>query len=145
MTHQEKLEYIRQMIVKEIPEIMELKFGCWIKVRGHGYDNPIWTVRVIGMSRGKGDTWAIGDGFREVVYDTKKDIVEILGRPIGIAEILKVIPSHWLAKYEKTTNHYELINTRSKNNEYICIEGRDLNEESEPTIDFLYNLFKKNE
>ena len=32
MTPQEKLDFVKQKIIEAVPEIMELKFGCYVKI-----------------------------------------------------------------------------------------------------------------
>lgn len=82
----ENLQKIKEACIKVNPEIMELKFGC----EGNYDGNPVKWLRY-GMDFQNVDgpnvhVWQMDNGTRYVTPDN--NIVEILGRPIRLADVL---------------------------------------------------------
>lgn len=96
------LTIVREAVIKAVPEIMELKFGCFVEFTGkymitavkndHTHDPHVDLVNEKGQ-------------IEELVT---VDILEILGRKIGIADILVAIKkspkcdTYW--EYEAASN-----------------------------------------
>lgn len=71
-------EQVRQKIIAKVPSILELKFGCEIKMKDGKH-----VFYVLGCI----DSFIAHDGS----FRVKTDIKEILGRTITIADVLRAI------------------------------------------------------
>ena len=76
MTHQDKIKRIREIIIKAVPEIVELKFGC--EIVDYGVITKVEGIEL----RLNGGTKYITKG------QVKRGVVKIIGRKIGIADVL---------------------------------------------------------
>lgn len=122
-----KLEKLTKIIQEEIPEIMELKNGCRLKIdwvgEGGDFEELIFTGRT--MHDNDDDT---------IMEDSVMgEIVENLGRPITLEDVLIVYKKK---KDIKRSYQYEDILDVWKLN-------KPLKQQSPETIDFLYNLLNK--
>ena len=142
---------LRQLITKEIPEILELKRGCYLSTKKY---NNLY----IGYADEKG-ACICGDfnEFRD--YDFIKRFTKIIGREITLADVLRVIfkrkneVAREFPMYLNCCNDgafYSVEYTYPDGNKCV-IEHKGLAkwnleetlEEQEPeTISFLYNLLK---
>lgn len=80
---QEKYEQLKKVIQTANPEIMELKFGCEVKIFVIGIEKitaPDWS-----RFHDKEEWWETAGGF---AFNAKGDEYEILGRPIRLADVL---------------------------------------------------------
>jgi hypothetical protein len=86
-----KLEYIKQKCIEANPEIMELKFGCDIKVNltnGGGVEATFVGFRnpdIIYFS------WAKFHKNKESVQTELLNRIKVMGRPIQLADVLMAI------------------------------------------------------
>ena len=125
MTHQQKLEAVRQACIKANPEIVELKLGCAYRVPKRSEVFVVTSEHVIETIKGMG--------------------VKIIGRPPRLADVMLPI-----GRYE------DLIHVTCDG--WFCVLGTPVNqffrraqwnlrkdsldEQSEETISFLYELLK---
>lgn len=168
MTKDQKLESIRQACIKANPQIMELAEGCKIKVKGFGtgdfsghwtnakapihHENSGYYVQRHGM----GWDGHYAEAYSITEYHDGKKVenphIEILGRPTHLADVLLAIdrfptyinPIKWWIRVEgllgiKNADMKDLLF-------FLCsnwkLKSDDLREQSEETIDFLFNLLK---
>ncbi len=93
-------ELVREYIQKEIPEIMDLAFGCEVIADLTGYVQTTDNVKVVDKVMSLTDNLNIknsikvyrefnGDIIDNLPYNRYKD--KILGRPITLVEVLRVI------------------------------------------------------
>ena len=147
------LQKLKKAIIKEIPEIVKLEFGCKVFVQNN-------CVSTIIMEDRRGYTFIPEAGLppcdfsgkslgNELEYFNEKHIKEIIGRPITLADVLRVI---W-----KLTGHCEGGGINENGEISICPKGVDYDDyycwwnlsknnidlQSKGTIDFLTNLICK--
>ena len=79
MTKDQKIEHLRELIAEACPDVMELKFGCEIR-------NKNGAVETIATYSNYGHFTVVGGSS---IPSIESDIIEILGSPIGIAEVLR--------------------------------------------------------
>ena len=81
-----KLQQVRAKIIEAVPEIMELKFGC------RGMYKKTISCDFIGLSAAGNFIWTWQTG-KYALNKTLKNLndVEILGRPIRLADVLIAI------------------------------------------------------
>ena len=123
-------------IQKAVPDIMELKFGCEVKVKekldtcSHYYNATILQgyedcVRVYGVSIQDEN---LGK-FEQVVE--KIDIIKIIGRPITLEDVLVALPEE---------------DSKIREDKYKCedcgYDGKDFTEEGAHISDFYYKCPK---
>jgi len=148
MTHNEKLSFVISKIHEAVPEIKELKFGCAIETSDGediliGYYEDDGEINYITKEWGKP---YVGD-------------IEIIGRKIGIADVLQTIPKTHNGWCDKTGRlSITPIATFGINDTKVAIKkgviqshkiasnwdlkNDDITKQSEETVDFLYNLLK---
>lgn len=87
-----KYETLRTRIIKLIPEIVELKFGCWVEIDDDilGVNHP---AKICEWSEQKGEltgfkVWLGLSHYRDI---QKNQITKILGRTIRLADVLRAI------------------------------------------------------
>lgn len=89
-------EQIKAEVVKVCPEIMELKFGCEVRVQNYAMSITLIQDR-------RGNTWIPENGepntdfsgfAGSIMYFDEKHITEILGSPIELHHILRTIDSN---------------------------------------------------
>jgi len=142
-----KLKQLTEHIQKEIPEIMELKFGCKVET-GKNRDKAI-----IFYSKNN-QIWINYDNSNNTNYFNLSDErnYQILGRPITLEDVLMVIPENKKNVYSlETTNTF--IGSKKKNlfefnhmhtrTGVFWIPNKDINNQPQETIDFLHNLLTK--
>lgn len=150
LTKEQLLSGIREEIIKVVPGIMDLKFGCELKgtqhrypTRGTWYGPYLWgggaNLPVIYC---KGGPVALNDDY------------EIIGRTIQLSDILIVIEkvtNNGMSKYSvDTLGHFKDVT-----NESYCwtpdgmtpilwnLPNDDLNLQDLPCLQFLYKILKK--
>ena len=123
------LEKLRKIIIKEIPEIIELKFGCEIKYNFGGKKKDI-----IAYVEDNDNIGTVSGGLHTALGE-----FEIIGRPISISDVLRVMGGVLNGSCSCLFKKSDLDNFifRKWN-----LEEDDINKQSEDTIDFLYNLLK---
>ena len=88
MTDYDKL---KQIIQAANPEIMELKFGCRVRVkRSHGWEEPVTVIDSSLDGEGDGVISVVDDSgnVEEELDTTLMPDTEIFGRPIRLADVL---------------------------------------------------------
>lgn len=111
----EKLEAVREKIIAQIPEIMELKFGCFYKYKGR-----------------KGVFQVNGD----LIKTLKKEDITSLGRPITLEDVL--IASDKVKKfYGFTSDGGYLLFIDGTNKPARWQLGKPLDSQDESVLDFL--------
>jgi hypothetical protein len=91
---------VREAIIAAVPEIMELKFGCRVRLKSSTDDN----VHIILSSREteSGDRQYGIDGY--VIGDFKEKDFEILGRPITLSDVLRAMDNRRKENYTGMEN-----------------------------------------
>lgn len=79
-----KYEQLKKAIQKANPEIMELKFGCEITLKSSFDRETVQHKMVLQMS----GEHVFFDNFSQIGKIRSRDIVEIIGRPIRLADVL---------------------------------------------------------
>lgn len=127
MTHQEKIQVIREACIAANPSITELKFGCKIDVSS-------CSDGCCGFEKG----WIIDSSMevknKKINHIILKDtftIQEILGRNIRLVDVLLVMGAK--------ENWENIINGKNSWN----LLNDSLDAQSESTISFLYQLIKE--
>lgn len=162
MTHQQKLEAVRQACIKANPEIVELKLGCEFYQKHRKTGEVLSDAVYVFVGRGidvreicfcltnryVGDAIGCYDGYAYNEVQNEKNMtgyMEIIGRPIRLADALLALGM-------------------KKNYGYVCTDGSlfeggldvendfsygqwnlrkdSLDEQSEETVSFLYELLK---
>jgi hypothetical protein len=122
MTQTDKLSFIREKCIAANPEIVELKYddsdnGKQFK---QSSSNIVFTISIHGYPR--------------------KDIHEILGRPIRLADVLLAIDKKYPGNFATVASngwfHYGYKRC------FYDLRADDLREQSEETINFLYELLR---
>lgn len=137
------LKQLREAIVKVVPGIMELEFGCEVF-----FIERKWLFA--GFGKEKGTTMMLTDGkFPSTAYTTarfdKESTYEILGRPIRLSDVLVAIQK---SSYCDGYAEYEAVSELCwGGNQYLIRKWNllqdDLNLQDEPTIHFLHSILYK--
>lgn len=96
MTTSEKKEAVRQAIIKVVPGIMDLKFGCEVWHKNYKNGREIEGLLSQGKLTIKTGEWyqdQFGNSFNE------KGITEIIGRPIQLQDVLVATEKRWRTMY----------------------------------------------
>lgn len=135
------LEIIRKACIKANPEIMELKFGCVIKTKKFSFENNLETITYDG-------TIGIDREFGLLGRDNKifeKDIIEILGREIRLADVLLALTQDRGSRWHMITYKKWNANIMRDDVEKFInwdLKNDNLELQSEETIKFLAELLK---
>lgn len=105
-------------IIELVPEIMELKFGCFVKI-DEALPERVTALRTIARH-----DFIITDVTREWWPVSE---LNILGRPISLADVLRAID---------TTNRSIAVNTKGLFEEEVGYEDTELGERWNLTTDF---------
>lgn len=135
-----KKQILKEYIQKEIPEIMELKFGCEVgyTLRGkshwhlvvHKDGDYIWIV----ASLLGGKTW--NGSTKKVHID---ELNRIHGRPITLEDVLRVFGKiHDNIPFAET--YQKVFRQDLESLLSVWRLGKPLNQQSEETIEFLHDL-----
>lgn len=151
MTHQEKLFFIISKIHEALPEIKELKFGCEFidKEDGKSYTIVYRNDVENNTGIGKNEVWSVPDYNKGYIADWRLEMdeyYEIIGRKIGIADVLLVIDRERVETrtlmsspdtitFEKVQFGKTLIGDWDLKND-------DITKQSESAVNFLYDLLK---
>lgn len=147
----EKLELIRKACIKANPSIMELGFGCEVEWRD---EKATLTGQVFTDSESKERYYSITPSLKGVDTFSEKDgYWKILGRPIRLADVLLAI--HAQTADRKVTGFWTVVGENGEFAKLMLHEGElencniawnllkdDLRQQSEETVDFLYDLLK---
>lgn len=131
------LEIVREACVKASPAILALEFGCRIKCRvGKSktvFENEFYVGEPI---------FALQEGERPYFRNhlamriPKESIVEIIGRPIRLADVLVAISDPRLI----ITSHRGEFRWEGVESAYWDLKNDDLEKQSPECIDFLTSL-----
>ena len=125
------LEKLKKAIIKEIPEIVELKLGCYFS--GEGVSNGI-IVRMVNNH----PFWFTADyhhkGSGIIQRDFDKKNIEIHGRDITLADVLRVLD---------IMDRIVVLESLLSDNKTKWNLSKNLNDQSKPTIDFLTDIICK--
>lgn len=140
------LQTVREAVIKAVPEIVSLQFGCAIEHSDERatiirlYENhPFMFSAVIART----------DGYPKNADGLPKDEVTVIGRPIRLADVL-------LAVGEAAREVSYFVDSDGNFHEWFAPKGRldlrtiahwnlredDLSKQSEETIEFLASLLK---
>lgn len=163
MNHQQKLEAVRKACIKANPEIVELKFGCEFYQKHRKTGEVLSDAVYVFVGRGidvretsfcltnryAGDAIGCYDGYASYEVQSEKNMagyIEIIGRPIRLADVLLAL------NRKSNTSGYWAVDTTGawldmrKSVRHIMSEWNlrkdSLDEQSEETISFLYELLK---
>ncbi len=165
MTHQEKLTAVREAVIRAVPSIMDLKFGCKVKLLFGDYHGDDGLVEYQCGKCSKHKTGRkcnidcpIEDAVSVLVYpeDEPREFVllsngkdyKILGRDIHLADVLLAIEGNIKSKWLKSPSPQETFGNYQpylELNAHELLKRWDLtqdnlNDQSEETCNFLYNL-----
>lgn len=132
MTTKEKQQELIKYIQGEIPSILDLKFGCKVRRKDGRYTKNY--LDNIGIFIGKSYTnnnVVIKFEKNNAVSICEKSELKIIGRPITLSDILRVIGKSEIES--KTDIRYHLID-----NEWNL--EKDFNNQSEEFYNWLYDL-----
>ena len=125
-----KTEKIREIIIKAVPEIVELKWGCVIEWLG--------PKRIVYKDEeGILYYWS---GSSALNPFHKNRIEKIIGRPITLEDVLVAVDRQVLIGNGETLSYLDLVS-------FIYDKwqlNKTLEDQDEPTIDFLYKLLVDN-
>ena len=148
------LQKLKKAIIKEIPEIVKLEFGCKVFVQNN-------CVSTIIMEDRRGYTFIPEAGLppcdfsgkslgNELEYFNEKHIKEIIGRPITLADVLRVV---WIVQPTMKITDKDRIDfgamvnvTEERAFEVVQewnLSKNNLDLQSKGTIDFLTDLICK--
>lgn len=158
LTHQQRLEAIRQKIVEANPEIMELKFGCWLWMNATNLAQPLMKLCYINnpieypdgnagcrFIDEKGNVKFFHDMHEwDITGDEPEYDVEIIGRPICLADVLLaaskvklfVASNGGLCQWTEDENRYGEMRAFALWN----LRKDSLDAQSEECISFLHSL-----
>jgi len=138
MTHQEKLTKVTEAIHKACPDLLKLKVGAKMKNLHQDDENP-YQVKTFLYKSVKYYHCLEHDG------RTSKfpfDALQILGQPIGIAEVLRAFSANRMLGYVQASGM--IYHEKIPNNSYVQywnLEKNTLDQQEEPVISLLYSIF----
>lgn len=140
---QDNMKIVREAVIRANPDILKLEFGC----EGIYDDNSVKLLRY-GMDFQNVDgpnvyVWQKEDGSRYHTSDNR--YVEILGRPIRLADVLLAIEKNRTTDFFFVTTTDFLCMQDSKTDEELMVwnlREDDLSKQSPETLEFLANLLK---
>ena len=141
-----KLEQLKEKIWEAVPEILELKFGCWVKKYqdiGIILDKDSVYFRKSWMDDGQNIYWIQDD-----------DNFEILGRPITLEDVLVAFEIIFIRNVQEKMSprrEWELQSNLQLTFEDTAMKiikkwrlNKPLDQQSEETINFLCEVILKN-
>ena len=145
-----KLQQLKEAIIKEIPEIVELKMGCFVEVEKNSGEKEILSYRNKTTLIKRDDIFRTdGCGCCSINYSEEK--VKIIGRKITLADVLRVLEK----KSDSKTFWSIGFNGRFHDEDETCYSNpalfnktwnfskNDLSLQSKPIIDFLSKIILK--
>lgn len=147
------LQTIREKVIAVVPEITTLKFGCEFVVLNENVSQEESTHFILHVSQHH-PFWfeAKTDGTDGKYLDFNKSEVQILGRPIRLADVLLAVDKLLYIEIEGGRTHPENMFVNCKGDfilETGLILGRwnlredDLSKQSEETLKFLAELLNQ--
>jgi hypothetical protein len=147
MTPQETLAAVRAAVIRAVPEIVELKFGCELSRKGQEDSRrPYKVIEDVGFGANDKKCWINSVPFGSMPIELEKDMIEnggefkIVGRPIRLADVLLAI----LEPPDKKKKEEKWKNLRGFLEPYIHWDLRhdDLSLQPEETVAFIHGLLK---
>jgi len=145
------LTRVREAVIQAVPEILELKEGCEVRIWRKNNTEP-WSATVILPCVGIGYWYCVAfhDTFPKIgkitTFHQSKDRIKILGRPICLADVLLAIgPSTKNRGPVYCTSEGVLIdfNNREEGGAIWNLHEDDLSKQSPECIEFLASLLTK--
>lgn len=156
MTKQTQINFIVSKCIEANPEIVALKFGCRTRRKlklGNAIDGTVISFDhmgkvVDGVALPDYDRIRIYEGGEVNDFRAAQETIEPLGRPIRLADVLLAIGSR--AKDFELRNDYlwswsvdvPKYNDDRANQIFWNLRADDLRDQSDETINFIYNLVK---
>lgn len=160
MTHESKLEAVRKAVIAAVPSIMDLKFGCVVQY--NGADGNVHRGEYLSSEDASEErVWArvnIGYGHMDVrgIGMCAEDKLEIIGRPIRLADVLIAVREAGVAmrvdqkgrmQLEEMVEYHAQKNIQPSSTFAVHWVGCDWNLHKDsldlqdpPTIDFLHSI-----
>lgn len=142
MFNNQKIETIRQACIKANPEIVELKFGCEVETLN-------WGKVTITQNGDDYVEYILPDGTRgdeDTQIYFEKEIQNILGRPIRLADVLLAmegkISNDSLSLHSGGYRDFLWYQDEKIQINFWNLLKDSLSDQSEETINFLYQLLK---
>lgn len=135
----EKLQFIREKCTAANPEILRLKFGCFVVAKG---ELRMITQECIGGFKALTIIEDEGDmvyAYPETFY--QKDEMRIVGRPIRLADVLLALRAAGTLNFKVIVKKDSIWEDHGIK-ELWNLRADDLEQQSEETISFLYELLK---
>lgn len=146
MTKEQQIKEIREKCIEANPEIVELKFGCFVMTVFKKTKTRI-PVQVCLIDKNYAGNWIVtpwvsGAG---TITIKEKDIDEIIGRPIRLADVLLALNKSVSLGCYPQYNDMLLINANDthKTSGFWNLLKDSLTEQSEETITFIHQLICK--
>lgn len=147
----DKLNKVREKVIEAVPEIVELKFGCRVKVIDKKTQYRYWEATLISPCMGFGywhcRTHSSIQEKNEIIKAFKIEYnpdAIILGRKIGLADVLITVQDRVeevdVEEYQCNSPRELWLMWSEKVLAAWCFENDDLQKQSEATISFLYDL-----
>jgi|694.fasta_scaffold02962_14 hypothetical protein len=153
-TRQRKIDFIREACISANPDILKLEFGCRVVVEVHSggfVQNTPEKIEIVSISDGiilSSSSIKVGGHIKEITnvyadlgvyyvndFNNRKGFVkitEILGRKIGIADVLLIAKKMNPELFHTHIHSVVLM--------WGLLLNDDLNLQSNETIDFLFSL-----
>lgn len=128
-------ELVRNAVIKAVPSIMELKFGCEVK-------NARWIDKVLFVDSDDNVDLFLGDGTNRSAWMHKRLIEEIHGRKITLADVLLAIGMKKTI-YLKTLGYQVRLVDDEDGIIYWDLQNDDLSKQSEHEWDYLAALLQE--
>jgi hypothetical protein len=155
MSKDQQLNFIREKCIAANPEIVELKFGCGITWSYDHYLNSVAKTRVtkngfiVDFANMPGPSPLLVRLERDkTIKRLHPDEVQVLGRPIRLADVLLTIPKNKSAKAQSVSMNGDFFDFDEDMKDYNVVgspwnlRADDLEKQSEETINFIYELLK---
>jgi hypothetical protein len=155
-----KLEAVREAIIRAIPEIVELKFGCLVDVpaRGGSSVRDYYRRDIVVSNRTTDPTKEVGiakrlDPIKYICLASGQEFADfqlkILGRPITLEDVLRATESWWATMiYTSSESHHKPRPSEGVRLYQIVRKwtlGLPLDQQPQPVINFLHSLLANTE
>jgi len=153
MTPQETLAAVRAAVIRAVPEIVELKFGCELSRKGQEDSRRLYKViEDVGFGANDKKCWINSVPFGSMPIELEKDRIEnggefkIVGRPIRLADVLNALMRTEHLVCIASNERFEVFNKEKNEWEQVfktwCFQNDDLSLQPEETVAFIHGLLK---
>lgn len=148
LSSQEKLQYIKTKVVEVCPEVMELSFGCEVIYKtGRNDFDKLFSIEGIILDKHLPKKYKVLRAGKYLEVVSERDIGVILGHAVHLTHILRTLEANRELVKQKISvdskGYLTLFDMKWEPKEQVEWElAKDLNDQSEDTIDFLYQLIK---